>query len=88
MDLKEFMTPMVGNLLPSDNSSTDLAQKLSGLFDENSLSEARKNHNELKSLMSCYQCAILEVETKFKVLNERFSLNHERNPIEMIKTRA
>ena len=29
----------------------------------------------------------MEVETKFKVLNERFSLNHERNPIEMIKTR-
>lgn len=40
-----------------------------------------------KTLMSYYRCAILEVETKFKVLNEQFSLHHERNPIENIRTR-
>lgn len=40
-----------------------------------------------KKLMSCYRCAIMEVETKFKVLDEVFSLQHERNPIETIKTR-
>ena len=28
-----------------------------------------------------------EIEAKFKVLNEQFSLQHERNPIESIKTR-
>ena len=29
----------------------------------------------------------MEVETKFKVLNEQFSLQYDRNPIESIKTR-
>lgn len=40
-----------------------------------------------QELMSRYRCALMEVETKFKVLNEQFSLQHERNPIESIKTR-
>ena len=30
--------------------------------------------------MACYKCAIMEVETKFKVLNEQFSLEYDRNP--------
>lgn len=38
-------------------------------------------------LMTYYSCAILEIETKFKVLNRRFSLETEHNPIETIKTR-
>ncbi len=41
----------------------------------------------LKTLMAYYQCAIMEVETKFRVLNEEFSLQYDRNPIESIKTR-
>ena len=41
----------------------------------------------LKTLMAYYQCAIMEVETKFRVLNEQFSLQYDRNPIESIKTR-
>lgn len=42
---------------------------------------------ELQTLMSYYKCAMHEIEGKFKVLNEQFSLRHERNPIESIKTR-
>lgn len=38
--------------------------------------------------MAYYKCAIMEVETKFKVLNEQFSLEYDRNPIESIKTRV
>lgn len=38
-------------------------------------------------LMSYYKCAMMEVETKFKVLNEQFSLRYDENPIETIKTR-
>ena len=37
--------------------------------------------------MSYYRCAIMEVETKFNVLNEELSLQYDRNPIETIKTR-
>lgn len=40
-----------------------------------------------KELMSYYKCAIYEVETKFRVLNENFSVQNENNPIESIKTR-
>ena len=37
--------------------------------------------------MAQHRCAIMEIETKFKVLNEEFSYRHDRNPIETIKTR-
>ena len=37
--------------------------------------------------MAYYKCAIMEIETKFRVLNEQFSLEYDRNPIETIKTR-
>lgn len=87
MDTKILTTSMVGTILQPGNDSSSMAQQLSGLFDEGSMSKAIETFEEVKSLMSCYQCAILEVETKFKVLNERFSVNHERNPIETIKTR-
>nr|MBQ4319242.1 GTP pyrophosphokinase family protein [Clostridia bacterium] len=40
-----------------------------------------------KTLMTYYRCAMLEIETKFRVLDEQFSLSHERNPIENIKSR-
>ena len=38
-------------------------------------------------LMSYYKCAMMEIETKFKVLNEEFSLRFDRQPISSIKTR-
>lgn len=88
MDNKESATTLVGGVKHRGENSSSLAKQLAALFDETSIQKARRNFEELKSLMSCYQCAILEVETKFKVLNERFSLNHERNPIETIKTRV
>ena len=40
-----------------------------------------------QELMSCYRCALMEVETKFKVLNEELSLQSDHNPIESIKSR-
>ncbi len=38
-------------------------------------------------LMSYYRCAMLEIETKFRILNEEYSLMYDRNPISTIKTR-
>ena len=38
-------------------------------------------------LMAYYKCAIMEIETKFNVLNEEYSLQYDRNPISSIKTR-
>lgn len=42
---------------------------------------------EFATLMSYYKCAMMEVETKFNVLNEEYSLAYDRNPISSIKTR-
>ena len=41
----------------------------------------------VRELMAYYQCAMMEVETKFKVLSQELSLEYDRNPIETIKTR-
>ena len=42
---------------------------------------------DLNSLMSYYRCAMMEVVTKFNVLNEEFSLQFDRDPITGIKSR-
>ena len=47
----------------------------------------RQNTLPYQRLMTYYKCAMMEIETKFKVLDEQFSLQHDRNPIEGIKTR-
>ena len=39
------------------------------------------------TLMAYYRCAIMEVETKFNVLNEELSIQYDRNPIETVKSR-
>ncbi len=62
--------------------------------DEKSFSAVEKNvewlmqrKEDFEKLMTYYKCAIMEIETKFHVLNEEFSLEHDRNPISSIKSR-
>ncbi len=43
--------------------------------------------DKFKRAMVYFKCAILEIETKFNVLNEEFSLKSERNPITAIQSR-
>ena len=57
------------------------------LVNSNALDKIEDNMMPLKRLMAYYRYAIMEVETKFNVLNEEFSLEYDRNPIETIKTR-
>lgn len=40
-----------------------------------------------RQLMAFYECAMMEVETKFRVLDTQFRLRHDRNPINSISTR-
>jgi len=58
------------------------------LMSDEFLDFVQENTKPLDTLMAYYKCAIMEVETKFKVLNEQFSLEYDRNPIESIKTRV
>lgn len=54
---------------------------------EEILEAFKENMRLSKKLMTYYSCALLEIETKFRVLNQQFSLEQEHNPIETIKTR-
>lgn len=47
----------------------------------------QKHSAPFMKLMSYYKCAMMEIETKFRVLSEDHSLEYERNPISNIKTR-
>lgn len=47
----------------------------------------RVNKEPFDTLMAYYKCAIMEIETKFRVLDVEFSLQYDRNPIESIKSR-
>lgn len=56
-------------------------------YNKNTLKYIEDHTREYAELMAYYRCAIMEVETKFNVLNEQFSLQFDRNPIESIKSR-
>lgn len=47
----------------------------------------QENKMPFDIMIAYYRCAIMEIETKFQVLNQQFSLEYDRNPIETIKTR-
>ena len=69
------------------NQKRDKFIKENVLTDRN-INLLSENILPLETLMSYYRCAIMEVETKFKVLNEQFSLRYDNNPIETIKSRV
>lgn len=62
-------------------------QELLDIINDKSEHEIAQMTTNAVVLMSYYKCAALEIETKFKVLNEQFSIAKERNPIESIKSR-
>ena len=57
------------------------------LLSEEFLEMIQKNKRPFDLLMSYYQCAVMEIETKFRVLNQEYSLEYDKNPIEGIKSR-
>lgn len=60
---------------------------LDALFDEEMLGWTKGALQNYNRMMAYYRCAIMEMETKFNVLNEEFSLRYDRNPISGIKSR-
>lgn len=57
------------------------------LYDISNDREKIENSPEFARMMLWYECAAMEIETKFNVLNREFSLQYDRNPFESIKTR-
>lgn len=58
---------------------TLLSDEAIGFWEENKL--------PYDTMIAYYRCAIMEIETKFNVLNTEYSLEFDRNPISSIKTR-
>ena len=58
-----------------------------GMSDGALFEQIRHEGQDYVRLMSYYSAAMLEVETKFKVLSIEFNGKFDRNPIETIKTR-
>ena len=69
---------------PSDALRQMLVRQLSNSQIKNRVQDYTMPYREL---MSYYRCAMMEVSTKFNVLDEELSLQYDRNPIETIKTR-
>lgn len=61
---------------------------ISRIYGNNEIKERLQTYTApYRELMSYYRCAMMEVSTKFNVLDEELSLQYDRNPIEAIKTR-
>jgi len=55
---------------------------------EQLLQQFHADFDPIYSMLMNYQCAVMEVETKFNILNNRLSIQEEHNPIEFIKSRV
>lgn len=61
---------------------------ISRIYSNNEIKERLQTYTApYRELMSYYRCAMMEVSTKFNVLDEELSLQYDSNPIEAIKTR-
>lgn len=68
-------------------NEADIKKQLSDAFTDEIIEWGKPLMQEFAKLMAYYRCALMEIETKFNVLNEEFSLRYDRNPINSIKTR-
>ena len=67
---------------------TDLdIKKIEETFSTELIEWSRAQMEKYQKMMAYYRCAMMEIETKFNVLNEEFSLQFDRNPINSIKGR-
>ena len=61
--------------------------KLKDFLDERLSKLTKTKYYDFTKLMAYYRCAMMEIETKLNILDIEFSLQHDRNPINDIKTR-
>ena len=60
---------------------------MKNLLSNEALDFFENNKFPIDILYSYYECAIMEIETKFQVLNKQYSMYYDRNPIETISSR-
>lgn len=64
-----------------------IKQQLADFTNSKNFDWIQKQSKQYLKLMTYYKCAMMEIETKFKVLNEEYMLEYDRNPINSIQTR-
>lgn len=68
------------------STETDMSVEL--LMNSDNPEVLIKDMQPFVEMMMQYECALMEIETKLKVLNNEFALQHNRNPFESIKCRV
>lgn len=74
------MTEETTHVFPSES-------EIRAIFGTESMHSIREQLEQYRLLMAYYRCAMLEIETKFNVLNEEMSLQYDLNPISSIHCR-
>lgn len=72
----------------ADEMAMELVKFSESMNEEKLLDMVQEQIIPVEQFFANYTCAIYEIETKFKVLNEQFSLKYDGNPIESIKSRV
>lgn len=73
--------------ISNENMDKSYQDQLAKQIGERLMQYSEPHLRQFSRLMSYYRCAMMEIETKFNVLNEEFSLQYDRNPISSVKTR-
>ena len=76
------------NSTPSLSAKNELMQSQDSMNVEQFLQKLHADFDPVYSMLLNYECAVMEVETKFNILNNRLSIQGEHNPIESIKSRV
>jgi len=71
---------------PSDRNETQ--QTIDGMNVEQYLEQLHADYDPVNNMLTNYQCAVMGVETKINILNNRLSIQGEHNPIESVKSRV
>ncbi|MBR6563326.1 MAG: GTP pyrophosphokinase family protein [Clostridia bacterium] len=64
-----------------------IKEQLNAILNDDVIEWSKPIMTKFMKLMAYYRCAMMEIETKFNVLNEEFSLRFDRNPINSVKSR-
>lgn len=72
------------NIFPKDEV---LAQKLIPVVDEETAELAKKTARDFMKSMTQFKCAMMDIESRFNLLNEEYVLEFGRAPVSSIKTR-
>lgn len=68
-------------------NENEIREQLKGIFSDEVIEYGKPIMQKFATLMAYYRCAMMEIETKFNVLNQEFSLALDRNPISSIRSR-